>query len=61
MPTQDDLPANLPPVQARFSLGAEITPEQQAFLDHCGFLHFEQVAGTEEIRRITRPSARRPF
>ena len=53
MPTQDDLPTKLPPLHTRFSLGTEVTAEQQAFLDHYGFLHFEQVARPEEIQRMT--------
>ncbi len=40
------------PVESRFRLGATITPEQQAFLDEYGFLHFEGVASPEEVAMI---------
>ena len=40
------------PLTHRFSLGAEITSVQQAFLDAHGFILFAQVARPEEVARI---------
>ncbi|KAA3607872.1 MAG: phytanoyl-CoA dioxygenase [Planctomycetota bacterium] len=42
---------DLPPTH-RFQLLDTITPEQQAFLDHYGFLHFEGVAKPDEVDMI---------
>lgn len=42
----------LPPITTRFTLGEEITPEQQAFLDAHGFLLFEGVARPSEVDAI---------
>jgi hypothetical protein len=36
----------------KFKLGATITPEQQAFFDQHGFLHFEQVWSSDEMKKI---------
>lgn len=41
------------PVTTRFRLGATISPDQQAFLDYYGFLHFEGVASASEVAMIT--------
>ena len=38
------------PLDTRFKLGSEITPEQHAFLDKHGFLIFEQVISPEEVQ-----------
>ncbi len=43
---------SLPPVTTRFQLGATISEEQNRFLDHYGFLHFERVASADEIAMI---------
>ncbi|HVP27745.1 MAG TPA: phytanoyl-CoA dioxygenase family protein [Myxococcota bacterium] len=43
-----------PPIDVRFRLGSEITPEQSAFLDRHGFLHFEAVAAPDEVAMICR-------
>lgn len=40
------------PLSTRFSLGAEITPVQKAFLDQHGFLVFGQVAAPAEVQTI---------
>jgi hypothetical protein len=40
------------PISTRFQLGAQITPEQHAFLDVHGFLVFEQVAKADEVQTI---------
>lgn len=40
------------PLGTRFRLANEITPVQQAFLDHHGFLVFDRVAHTEEVETI---------
>lgn len=42
----------LPPIGTKFTLGAEITEEQRAFLDHHGYVHFDRVASTEEVAMI---------
>lgn len=43
----------IPNLGTRFRLGQEITPEQQAYFDLYGYLHFEQVASPEEVGMIT--------
>ena len=43
----------IPPLGTRFRLGAVITPEQSAYLDRYGYLHFEQVATPAEIEMLT--------
>ena len=40
------------PATTKFRLGDTITGEQQAFLDHYGFLHFESVASMDEVLRL---------
>jgi len=45
-------PAALPPLDTRFRLAAEVTPEQAAFLDRHGFLHFVGVAAPDEVAMI---------
>ena len=40
------------PLDTRFKLGAEITDEQQAFLDRNGYLIFDQVVRKDEVDRI---------
>jgi len=40
------------PLDTRFTLGAEITPVQHAFLERHGFLVFSQVATQEELDRM---------
>ncbi len=40
------------PLDTRFTLGAEITPQQWAFLDENGFLIFDQVASADECAGI---------
>ncbi|MEZ4371103.1 MAG: phytanoyl-CoA dioxygenase family protein [Polyangiaceae bacterium] len=45
-------PSEILPITTRFELGAEITPEQHAFLDHYGFIIFSQVAKPDEVERI---------
>ena len=40
------------PLGTKFKLGPAITPEQQAFLDEHGYLHFEAVASPDELRAI---------
>ena len=42
----------LPPLDTRFRLGAEITREQAAFLDTHGFLVFASVASGDEIAAV---------
>jgi ectoine hydroxylase-related dioxygenase (phytanoyl-CoA dioxygenase family) len=42
----------LPPLSTRFTLGPQITDEQQAFLDAYGFLVFSKVALDSEVRMI---------
>jgi phytanoyl-CoA hydroxylase len=46
-------PSPLPPIDTRFELGDEITPEQSRFLDHYGFLHFRGVASVAEVEELT--------
>jgi phytanoyl-CoA hydroxylase len=41
------------PLTTKFRLGPTITPEQRAFLDQHGFLHFERVAAPDEVAMIT--------
>ena len=41
--------AELPPIDTRFELGAELTEVQQRFLDTHGFILFSQVANAEEV------------
>ncbi len=48
----DRAEADALPLSHRFTLGAAITPVQQAFLDRHGFLVFARVASPEEVRRI---------
>jgi hypothetical protein len=43
---------SLPPLSTRFALGPTITPEQEAFLDHHGFLHFSRVATAAEVAML---------
>jgi phytanoyl-CoA hydroxylase len=45
----EDAPSDLLPLDTRFTLGAEITPDQQAFFDHYGFILFSQVASQAEL------------
>lgn len=52
-PEPIDAMNDLPPITTRFTLGAEITPVQKAFLDHHGFLHFTGVISTEELAMIS--------
>ncbi len=40
------------PLNTRFTLGSEITAEQQDFLDQHGFLVFSQVASQQEVETI---------
>ena len=40
------------PLSTRFTLGPTITPEQRAFLDRHGFLHFPRVATPDEVTMI---------
>jgi len=40
------------PIDTRFSLGATITAEQEAFLEHHGFIVFAEVASPEEVQNI---------
>lgn len=62
-PTENDRHMDLSPEQARevveamplahrFTLAAEMTPVQLAFLDKHGFLIFNQVASAEEVQTI---------
>lgn len=44
----------LPPVTTKFQLGSALTPVQEAFLEHYGFLHFERVARPEEVCMLRR-------
>ena len=46
------MPGDLP-LTTRFRLGPTITPEQRAFLDRHGFLHFERVATPDEVAMLT--------
>jgi phytanoyl-CoA hydroxylase len=39
----------VPPLGTRFQLGPEITPEQRAFFDQHGYLHFSGVASRAEL------------
>lgn len=41
-----------PPPSARFRLGSEITEEQRSFFEEHGFLVFDAVASSEEVRMI---------
>lgn len=41
----------LPP-GTKFRLGSEVTPEQRAFLERHGYLHFEQVASAAELAEM---------
>lgn len=49
MPKPEISNEQLPPLDTRFKLGAEITPVQAKFLDVHGFLVFEQVLKPEEV------------
>ena len=40
------------PLTTRFPLGPTITPEQRAFLDRHGYLHFSRVATADEIAML---------
>ena len=40
------------PIDTRFQLGEQITPEQEAFLEEHGFLHFEGVLSVDEVETI---------
>ncbi len=42
----------LAPLGTKFKLEKQITPEQQAFLDHYGYLHFENVLSLEEVQMV---------
>ncbi len=42
----------LPPLTTKFQLGATIPPEQHAFLEHWGFLHFSRVATADELAML---------
>ncbi len=44
--------AEVLPLGTKFKLEKTITPEQQAFLDHHGYLHFEGVLSPEEVKTI---------
>ena len=50
-------PAQLPPIDTRFTLGEEITAVQQQFLDEYGFLHFEGVLSAQDVADIKRELA----
>ncbi|MBM4291411.1 MAG: phytanoyl-CoA dioxygenase family protein [Deltaproteobacteria bacterium] len=43
-----------PPLGATFRLGAEITPEQRAYLHAHGYLHFKGVLTPEEVELVKR-------
>jgi phytanoyl-CoA hydroxylase len=43
---------NILPVNTKFELGKEITPEQMDFLDHYGFIHFKKVISADEVQMI---------
>jgi phytanoyl-CoA hydroxylase len=45
-------------ITTRFRLGPTATPEQRAFLDHYGFLHFEGVATPAEVGMLAAEIAR---
>jgi phytanoyl-CoA hydroxylase len=47
-----------PPLGTRFRLGSEITPQQAAFLELHGFLHFSGVASADEVAAIASELAR---
>ena len=49
--------SQLPPIDTRFTLGDEITPVQQQFLDRYGFLHFEGVLSEQDVSDIKRELA----
>lgn len=40
------------PVDTKFTLGETLTEEQEAFLDHYGFVHFKGVASAGEVAAI---------
>ncbi len=42
------------PIETKFTLGETLTAEQEAFLDHYGFLHFKGVASRDEVDAILR-------
>ena len=42
----------LPPINTRFKLGTEITPQQHTFLETHGFLIFDQFASSDEVSAI---------
>ena len=44
--------SNLPPLNTRFTLGPEITPVQEQFLDTHGFLVFDQVISENEVAEM---------
>jgi hypothetical protein len=46
------------PLATKFTLGSVITPEQRAFLDRHGFLHFPRVATSDEVAMIGDEMAR---
>ena len=46
------------PIETKFTLGETLTPEQEAFLDHYGFLHFKGVASRDEVGAILDEMAR---
>lgn len=50
--TQTAPTTTLPPLTTRFELGPELTPVQQAFLGHHGYLVFKSVATPEEVATI---------
>lgn len=41
-----------PPIGTKFRLGPEITPEQRAFLEEHGYLHFEGVLSPDEVALV---------
>lgn len=43
---------DLPPLSTIFTLGPELTSEQEAFLDTHGFLHFRAVARPDEVAML---------
>ncbi len=45
---------NAPPIGTRYTLGPEITDEQQAHFEAYGFLHFDRVASPDELAAAAR-------
>src|SRR5262245_34547159 len=48
----------VPPITTKFTLGPAISPEQHAFLEHHGFLHFRGVASRAEVEVLRREQDR---